>query len=64
MAYIGNDVPANFQSLPAVVRFNGNGSTLEFALGRTISNVQSIIVSVDGVAVSYTHLTLPTKRIV
>ena len=49
MAYIGNDVPANFQSLPAVVRFDGTGSQNQFSLGRTISNVQSIIVSVDGV---------------
>ena len=59
MAYIGNDVPANFQSLPAVVRFNGDGSTLEFALGRTISNVQSIIVSVDGVVQDSSSYTVP-----
>jgi len=59
MAYIGNDVPANFQSLPAVVRFNGDGSTLTFALGRTISNVQSIIVSVDGVVQDSSKYTVP-----
>ena len=59
MAYIGNDVPANFQSLPAVVRFNGDGSTLTFALGRTISNVQSIIVSVDGVVQDSSSYTVP-----
>ena len=59
MAYIGNDVPANFQSLPAVVRFNGDGSTNTFALGRTISNVQSIIVSVDGVVQDSSKYTVP-----
>ena len=59
MAYIGNDVPANFQSLPAVVRFNGDGSTLTFALGRTISNVQSIVVSVDGVVQDSSNYTVP-----
>ena len=59
MAYIGNDVPANFQSLPAVVRFNGDGSTLTFALGRTISNVQSIVVSVDGVVQDSSKYTVP-----
>ena len=59
MAYIGNDVPANFQSLPAVVRFDGNGSTDTFNLGRTISNVQSIIVSVDGVVQDSSKYTVP-----
>jgi hypothetical protein len=59
MAYIGNNVPANFQSLPSVVRFNGNGSTLTFALGRSISNVQSIIVSVDGVVQDSSSYTVP-----
>ena len=59
MAYIGNDVPANFQSLPAVVRFNGTGAEDEFNLGRTISNVQSIIVSVDGVVQDSSKYTVP-----
>ena len=36
MAYIGNNVPANFQAPPAVVRFSGDGSDTTFALGRTI----------------------------
>ena len=47
MAYIGNNVPANFQAPPAVVRFNGDGSDTTFALGRTIGSVQEILVSVD-----------------
>ena len=48
MGYVGNPLPANFQASPAVVRF-GDGSDTTFALGRTISNVQDILVSVDGV---------------
>ena len=59
MAYVGNVVPANFQSLPSVVRFNGTGSATTFALGRTISNVQSIIVSVDGVVQDSSKYTVP-----
>ena len=49
MGYVGNPLPANFQASPAVVRFSGDGSDTTFALGRTISNVQDILVSVDGV---------------
>jgi len=59
MAYLGNDVPANFQSLPSVVRFNGTGAEHEFNLGRTIANVQSIIVSVDGVVQDSSKYTVP-----
>jgi len=59
MAYLGNVVPANFQSLPSVVRFNGTGSANTFALGRTIANVQSIIVSVDGVVQDSSKYTVP-----
>ena len=59
MAYLGNDVPANFQSLPSVVRFDGTGSEDQFNLGRTISNVQSIIVSVDGVVQDSSKYTVP-----
>jgi hypothetical protein len=59
MAYTGNTVPANFQSLPAVVRFNGTGSLNTFSLGRIIENVQSIIVSVDGVVQDSSKYTVP-----
>ncbi len=59
MAYLGNVVPANFQSLPSVERFNGTGSLGTFDLGRTISNVQSIIVSVDGVVQDSSSYTVP-----
>ena len=59
MPFIGNDVPANFQSLPSVVRFNGTGAEDQFNLGRTIANVQSIIVSVDGVVQDSSKYTVP-----
>ena len=59
MAMIGNQLPANFQAPPAVVRFNGDGSDTTFALGRTISNVQDILVSVDGVVQDSSAYTIP-----
>ena len=59
MAYLGNVVPANFQSLPSVVRFNGDGSDTTFALGRTIGSVQEILVSVDGVVQDSSAYTVP-----
>ena len=59
MAYIGNNVPANFQAPPAVVRFNGDGSDTTFALGRTIGSVQEILVSVDGVVQDSAAHTVP-----
>ena len=50
MAYIGNNtVPANFQTIPSVQRFNGNGSTTAFTLTNKVGLVQDIMVSVDGV---------------
>ena len=59
MAYVGNSLAANFQTLPSVVRFNGDGSDTTFALGRTISSVQEIIVSVDGVVQDSASYTVP-----
>jgi len=59
MAYIGNAVPAIFQSRPSVVRFNGDGSDTTFALGRVISTVQDILVSVDGVVQDTAAYTVP-----
>ena len=49
MAYQGNSPAANFQSLPAVQRFNGTGSATAFTLASVVANDQSILVSVDGV---------------
>jgi hypothetical protein len=59
MAYLGNNVPANFQAPPAVVRFNGDASTTTFALGRTVGSVQEILVSVDGVVQDTSAYTVP-----
>ena len=59
MPYIGNEVPAHFQSSPAVVRFNGDGSDTTFALGRTVGSVQDILVSVDGVIQDTAAYTVP-----
>ena len=59
MTYIGNAVPAIFQSRPSVVRFNGDGSDTTFALGREISTVQDILVSVDGVVQDTSGYTVP-----
>ena len=59
MGYVGNPLPANFQASPAVVRFSGDGSDTTFALGRTISNVQDILVSVDGVVQDSSAYTIP-----
>ena len=59
MPYIGNEVPAHFQSSPAVVRFNGDNSDTTFALGRTIGSVQDILVSVDGVVQDSAAYTVP-----
>ena len=59
MAYLGNNVPANFQTPPSVVRFNGDGSDTTFTLGRTIGSVQEILVSVDGVIQDSAAYTVP-----
>ena len=59
MGYVGNPLPANFQASPAVVRFSGDGSDTTFAFGRTISNVQDILVSVDGVVQDSAAYTIP-----
>ncbi len=59
MAYIGNNVPANFQAPPAVVRFSGDNDDTTFDLGRTIGSVQEILVSVDGVVQDSSAYTVP-----
>ena len=59
MTLIGNKVVSAFQQAPAVVRFNGDGSDTTFALGRTISSVQDILVSVDGVVQDTSAYTVP-----
>ena len=49
MAYIGNQVQANFHDIPSVQRFNGDGSATAFTLNQNVSNVQGVLISVDGV---------------
>ena len=49
MAYIGNQVQANFHDIPSVQRFNGDGSATAFTLNQNVSNVQGVLISVEGV---------------
>ena len=49
MALIGNQAATTYQNIPDVQRFNGDNSDTTFTLNRTVSNVQDILVSVDGV---------------
>ena len=55
---IGNQLPANFQTPPAVVRFNGDGSDTTFALGEQ-SQIPRHIISVDGVVQDSSAYTIP-----
>ena len=59
MPYLGEKVPANFQSVPAVQRFNGDGSDTTFTLNTTVSSVQDVLVSVDGVIQDSAAYTVP-----
>lgn len=59
MAYIGNQTASNFNSIPSVQRFNGDGSDTTFTLSKTVSNVQDILVSVDGVIQDTSAYTIP-----
>ena len=59
MAYIGNQVQSGFTSIPSVQRFNGDGSDTTFTLSQTVSSVQDILVSVDGVVQDSNAYTVP-----
>ena len=59
MPYIGKEPVSRFQDIPAVQRFNGDGSDTTFTLNRTVSEVQDILVSVDGVIQDTTSYTIP-----
>ena len=59
MAYIGNQVQSGFHAIPSVQRFNGDGSDTTFTLSQTISNVQDVLVSVDGVVQDSSAYTIP-----
>tara|TARA_R100001509_G_scaffold154401_1_gene116011 strand:+ start:835 stop:1284 length:450 start_codon:yes stop_codon:yes gene_type:complete len=49
MPYVGSLVQQSFQSIPSVQRFNGTGSATAFTLDRNVTNVQDVLISVDGV---------------
>ena len=52
MPYIGSAVNRGiFETTPANQRFNGDGSDTTFTLTTAVANVQSVMVSVDGVVV-------------
>ena len=59
MAYIGNQVQSGFHAIPSVQRFNGDGSDTTFTLSQTISNVQDVLVSVDGVVQDSAAYSIP-----
>ena len=49
MPYTGNRPATHFENIPVVQRESGNGSTTSFTLDNAVSDVQDILVSVDGV---------------
>ena len=59
MAYIGNQVQSGFTSIPSVQRFNGDGSDTTFTVSQTVTSVQDILVSVDGVVQDSNAYTVP-----
>ena len=59
MPYIGEQLATNYQSIPAVQRFNGDGSDTTFTLNTAVSSVQDVLVSVDGVVQDTAAYTIP-----
>ena len=60
MSYIGNAVNRGiFETTPANQRFNGDGSDTTFTLTTAVANVQSVMVSVDGVVQDTAAYTIP-----
>ena len=59
MALIGNQAATTYQQIPDVQRFNGDGTDTTFTLNRTVSNVQDVLVSVDGVIQDTTAYSIP-----
>ena len=59
MALIGNQAATTYQNIPVVQRFNGDGTDTTFTLNRTVSNVQDVLVSVDGVVQDTTAYSIP-----
>jgi hypothetical protein len=60
MPYIGSAVNRGiFETTPANQRFNGDGSDTTFTLTTAVANVQSVMVSVDGVVQDTAAYTIP-----
>ena len=59
MAYVGNQIATTFSTIPSVQRFNGDGSDTTFTLSQTVTSVQDILVSVDGVVQDSNAYTVP-----
>ena len=59
MPLLGNQVQSGFHAIPSVQRFNGDGSDTTFTLSQTVSNVQDVLVSVDGVVQDSSAYTIP-----
>ena len=59
MPFLGKTPVTTFEATTAVERFNGDGSDTTFTLGRTVSSVQDVLVSVDGVVQDTSAYTIP-----
>ena len=59
MPFIGKAPVTTFEATTAVQRFNGDGSDTTFTLSRTVSLVQDVLVSVDGVVQDTSAYTIP-----
>jgi len=59
MPYVGNAIATTFNTIPSVQRFNGDGSDTTFTLSQTVTSVQDILVSVDGVVQDSSAYTIP-----
>jgi len=59
MPFIGQQLSPNYQSIPSVQRFNGDGSDTTFTLTTAVSSVQDVLVSVDGVVQDTAAYTIP-----
>ena len=63
MPFIGKAPVTTFEATTAVQRFNGDNSDTTFTLNRTVSSVQDVLVSVDGVVQDTSAYTIPDGTI-
>ena len=59
MPFVGKSPVTTFEATTAVQRFNGDNSDTTFTLNRTVSSVQDVLVSVDGVVQDTSAYTIP-----